>query len=77
MFQPQLMSSSYDGTVKLFDITSQKFTQGFASYDDSPEFKGQTLLWSCDVEDKSFFESLSMPVSKPREEHHGEHDTLF
>ena len=35
----KLMSSSYDGTVKLFDITSQKFTQVFASYDESPEFK--------------------------------------
>ena len=33
------MSSSYDGTVKLFDISSQKFTEIFASYDESPEFK--------------------------------------
>lgn len=35
----KLLSSSYDGTVKLFDISSQKFTEIFASYDESPEFK--------------------------------------
>lgn len=35
----KLLSSSYDGTVKLFDISNQKFSEVFASYDDSPQFK--------------------------------------
>lgn len=35
----KLLSSSYDGTVKLFDISSQTFLEVFASYDESPQFK--------------------------------------
>lgn len=35
-----LFSVSYDGTVREFDVNSQRFTEVFATYDDSDEFKG-------------------------------------
>lgn len=34
-----LISASYDGSVRLFDLESQKFQEIFATYDDSSEFK--------------------------------------
>ena len=34
-----LFSISYDGTVREFDVNAQMFTEVFATYDDSPEFK--------------------------------------
>mmetsp|Transcript_3006 Transcript_3006/g.4427 ORF Transcript_3006/g.4427 Transcript_3006/m.4427 type:complete len:619 (-) Transcript_3006:79-1935(-) len=37
----RLYSSSYDGTVKMFDINRQSVVETFATYDDSEEFKGE------------------------------------
>jgi len=36
----KLMSSSYDGSVRSFDVASQIFTEIFAVYDDSTSFSG-------------------------------------
>ena len=36
-----LLSSSYDGTVRLFDINRQTFDAVFASYDEQAEFKNE------------------------------------
>ena len=36
-----LLSLSYDGTIRLFDVNRQSFTEAFAAYDDSEEFKGK------------------------------------
>lgn len=35
-----LISASYDGSVRLFDIQTQKFDEIFATYDDDASFKG-------------------------------------
>jgi hypothetical protein len=35
----ELLSLSYDGTIRLFDINRQVFTEAFSAYDDSAEFK--------------------------------------
>lgn len=37
----KLLSGSYDGTVRLFDIQKETFSEVFASYDDSDEHKGK------------------------------------
>ena len=37
----KLLSGSYDGSVRLFDVQEEKFTEIFATYDDSSEFKGK------------------------------------
>jgi len=37
----KLLSLSYDGTVRLFDINRQVFTEAFAAYDNSDEFKSK------------------------------------
>ena len=37
----KLLSLSYDGTLRLFDINRQVFTEAFAAYDDSDEFKSK------------------------------------
>lgn len=34
-----LLSLSYDGTIRLFDVNKQSFIEAFSSYDDSCEFK--------------------------------------
>mmetsp|Transcript_13664 Transcript_13664/g.29697 ORF Transcript_13664/g.29697 Transcript_13664/m.29697 type:complete len:592 (+) Transcript_13664:182-1957(+) len=36
-----LLSASYDGSVRLFDIHTQKFQEIFATYDDDSAFKGK------------------------------------
>jgi len=36
-----LISASYDGSVRLFDIQTQKFDEIFATYDDDTDFKGK------------------------------------
>mmetsp|Transcript_25537 Transcript_25537/g.73843 ORF Transcript_25537/g.73843 Transcript_25537/m.73843 type:complete len:423 (+) Transcript_25537:179-1447(+) len=36
-----LVSASYDGSVRLFDIQTQKFEEIFATYDDDASFKGK------------------------------------
>jgi WD40 repeat protein len=36
-----LLSQSYDGTIRLFDIRRQVFTEAFAAYDTSEEFRGK------------------------------------
>jgi len=36
-----LFSSSYDGTVRWFDVASETFAEIFATYDDSKEFKSK------------------------------------
>lgn len=37
----KLFSVSYDSTVRMFDMEKQSFTEMFAAYDDSPEYKGK------------------------------------
>jgi len=37
----RLLSASYDGSVRLFDIHKQEFSEIFATYDDSDEFKNK------------------------------------
>lgn len=37
----KLMSSSYDGSVRLFDVQKQIFTEIFATYDNSDEYKNK------------------------------------
>lgn len=37
----KLLSASYDGSVRSFDVTSQKFTEVFATYDHSEVYSGK------------------------------------
>ena len=37
----KLFSGSYDGSVRLFDIRNESFSEVFATYDDSDEYKGK------------------------------------
>ena len=39
--QNALFSASYDGTVRVFDVEAEKFSQVFATYDDTAEFAGR------------------------------------
>mmetsp|Transcript_1443 Transcript_1443/g.2640 ORF Transcript_1443/g.2640 Transcript_1443/m.2640 type:complete len:625 (+) Transcript_1443:121-1995(+) len=36
----QLLSQSYDGTIRIMDVQKQVFVNAFAAYDDSEEYKG-------------------------------------
>jgi len=40
-YKKQLVSFSYDGTVRVLDVASEKSTEVFAVYDDSDEFKNK------------------------------------
>jgi WD40 repeat protein len=37
----KLHSSAYDGSIRIFDVQKEVFTQSFATYDSSPEFKNK------------------------------------
>ena len=37
----KLFTSSYDGSMRIFDVQRETFTEVFATYDSSPEYKGK------------------------------------
>lgn len=49
-----LLSLSYDGTIRLFDINNQCFTEAFACYDDSEEFKDK-LGYGMEEDSRRFY----------------------